>query len=65
METLSDKIYDRMGGNPADPFEIEIIDMNDVKDFIKQLKENLYNLNEFENTKKNMIIDKLAGDKLI
>lgn len=35
-----------------------------INDLVKKLKKELTNLNEFENTKKNMIIDKLVGDDL-
>ena len=45
-------------------FDVDIIKVQDVKEFIKQLKMNLAGFGEYHGVEVFKIIDKLSGDKL-
>jgi hypothetical protein len=63
METLSDKIFDSETENNC------LLEVEDVKEFIKQLKEDIaYRKSRGQKASFNillLVIDKLAGEKLI
>ena len=63
-QTLSDKF--RFDTSFADPDAEVVLNVQDVKDFIKKLKEEIIKLNYPSQIKTQMLyeIDKLAGDKL-
>ena len=63
---LSDRV-NQYGYNDDGTPDSDILEVDDVKEFIKKLKEEIDNLLVFENNKKivaNQIIDKLAGERL-
>lgn len=63
---LSDKV-NQYGYNDDGTPDSDILEVDDVKEFIKKLKEEIDNLLAFESNKKivaNQIIDKLAGERL-